>query len=201
MPTSIAGGHLVFGLSAAHSDASMKTFATLALAVVVNQAAWAQTLPTRKAGLWEVSIRPEGAADTAVLKVLQCTDRATDALTLMSIAPGQENCGKPGVARLKEKGHRIRTACHVHEQRVDTVMELKGDLMSRYEGRLETRYPSMVSQTPPPKVFEGRWLGECRAGMRPGDMLLPNGVTVNVVDDRRRAEERQDHHDHKGHKH
>ena len=89
----------------------------------------------------------------------------------------------------------------MHEQRVDTVMELRGDLASRYEGRLETRYPGMASQTPPPKVFEGRWLGECRAGMRPGDMQLPNGVTVNVVDDRRRAEERPDHHDHKGHKH
>ncbi|PJI96654.1 hypothetical protein CLU85_1408 [Acidovorax sp. 69] len=176
----------------------MKTYVVLALAVVVHQAAWAQSVPTRKAGLWEVSIRAEGEAEALALKVLQCTDRASDALTLMSIAPGQENCRKPVVERLKTKGYRIRTACVVHEQRVNTVMDLRGDVTSRYEGRLETRYPTMASQTPSPKLFEGRWLGECRAGMRPGDMLLPNGVTVNVVDDRRRAEINQDH---KGHKH
>lgn len=176
----------------------MRTYAILTLAVLVTQATWAQVLPTRKAGLWEVSIRPEGGADIAALKVLQCTDRATDALTLMSIAPGQENCRKPRIERLKAKGYRIRTACYVHEQRVDTVMDLMGDVTSRYKGRLETQYPGMPSQTPPPKVFEGRWLGACRPGMRPGDMLLPNGVTVNVVDDRKRAET---HEDHKGHKH
>ena len=37
-------------------------------------------------------------------------------------------------------------------------------------------------------LIEGRWLGTCSAGQRAGDMVLPNGITVNVVDDKKRAE-------------
>ena len=28
---------------------------------------------------------------------------------------------------------------------------------------------------------QARWLGPCRPGMKPGEMVLPNGVTVNVM--------------------
>lgn len=165
--------------------------------MVVTQASLAQGFPVRKPGLWEISIRSEGEEQARSIKVLQCTDRTTDAVTLMSIAPGQENCRSARTEKQKAGGYRIRTSCFVHEQRVETVMQLKGDLSSRYEGRLETRYPTMPAQQPGPKRFEGQWTGDCRTGMRPGDMLLPNGVTVNVVDDRKRAETQ----DHKGHNH
>jgi hypothetical protein len=30
-------------------------------------------------------------------------------------------------------------------------------------------------------VIDGRHVGACPAGMKPGDMVLPNGLTINVV--------------------
>ena len=151
------------------------------LIVFMAAQAQSQTIPTRKPGLWEVVIRGEHEPDTRAIKVLQCTDHEAEAQTLMSIAPGQEDCQPPEVTQ-ENTGHRqIRTVCVVHDSRVNTSIELSGDLDRHYSGTLDTHYSRADIPSPGRKVFEGRWLGECRPGMKPGDMLLPNGVTVNVL--------------------
>jgi len=30
-------------------------------------------------------------------------------------------------------------------------------------------------------VIDGRHVGPCPAGMKPGDLILPNGLTLNLV--------------------
>ena len=108
---------------------------------------------------------------------------------LMAIVPGQENCHEtPAARRAEGAGYDIRTVCQVHGNRIETRMKLEGDLQSAYEGHFVVKLSQAVPQPPGPMAFEGRWLGACKAGQRPGDMVLPNGVTVNVVDDRKRAE-------------
>lgn len=172
----------------------------------------AAPLPARKTGLWEVTLRGEGLtlkrsgqAPQAAQTVQQCTSAEAEPVMLLSIVPGQENCREVRVGRrAKGGGHDIRTVCHVHDNRVDSHMELQGDLQSAYSGAFEVKYSQTPLRNTGRMVFEGRWLGPCRSGQRPGDMVLPNGVTVNVVDDRKRAESRgsEGHgHDHGGHGH
>ncbi|MFN4117192.1 DUF3617 domain-containing protein [Acidovorax sp.] len=173
----------------------------------VPKASRQAVLPARKDGLWEVLVRSDdlvlkraGRGTPQPVTVRQCTSAAVEPIMLMSIVPGQEDCHERKVLRRgkgAEAGHDIITVCYVHDNRVDTQMRLLGDLQSTYHGSFEAKFPKTPLHNTGRMVFEGRWLGDCAAGQRPGDMLLPNGVTVNVVDDHRRAQNA----DHSGHKH
>ena len=170
----------------------------------VQKPAEKSTLPARKAGLWEVMVRSDdlvlqrqGQAKPLPQTVQMCTDAVSEPVMLLSIVPGQENCrevtAKPRSAKAGG-GWEIRSLCFVHDNRVEADMQLTGDLQAEYRGAYSVKYPATLMHNTGRMLFEGRRLGDCSAGQRPGDMVLPNGVTVNVVADRKRAEEG-------GHKH
>lgn len=199
---------LAWGASCAAHEAQ-HTGATHPAAKAANapQGSRQPSLPTRKDGLWEVLVRSDdlvlkraGRASPQPVTVRQCTSAAAEPAMLMSIVPGQEDCHERKVRRRAKgaaAGYDISTVCYVHDNRVNTQMQLLGDLQSAYHGSFQTKFPQTPLHNTARMVFEGRWLGACAAGQRPGDMLLPNGVTVNVVDDHQRAQNA----DHTGHKH
>jgi len=149
-------------------------------------------LPARKAGLWEVVVQahaPAGGMRQAAQTVRQCTDARAERLMLLSIVPGQEHCSRFTVAgSAAGGGYDIVGACSVHDQRVVLHAQLRGDLESAYSGTYRVEHASAAPVVNGSVDFQGRWLGQCGPGMRPGDMLLPNGIKVNVVDDIGRAE-------------
>jgi hypothetical protein len=175
---------------------NMKTCSVWLLAALALTSANAHELPARKPGLWELTLRSERGASQRVQRVQQCTSRQAEAVMLLSVVPGQEDCHQV-TAKRRGKVHEIRTVCYVHDQRVDAHVQLSGDLNSSYSGSYEVKFAQHGAVADSRALIEGRWLGACSQGQRPGDMVLPNGVTVNVVDDRKRAEA----HDHSGHKH
>lgn len=160
----------------------MRRHTMAGLLALACASAWAQELPKRKPGLWEITLQTPGR--TAVT-VRQCTDQAHDTEVLLAMAPGQENCQAPKVRREQGRYH-VETACEVHGTPVNTRFVLSGDLQSRYEGHHATlhhdtmRHPGQKPATSAQHV-EGRWLSACPTGMQPGDMTLPNGITVNVL--------------------
>jgi hypothetical protein len=166
------------------------------------------TLPVRKDGLWAVTVRSDdlvlrqqGQAKPGPVTVQMCTRREVEPVMLLSMVPGQENCQKLEVVRLgktAEAGFEVRSTCQVHDVKSEMQLELRGDLQARYHGSFSVNFPQMPMQNTGRMVFEGRWLGECAAGQRPGDIRLPNGATVNVVEARQRAEKSPEHdHQHK----
>lgn len=160
---------------------------------VVKPSADRANLPMRKAGLWEVTIQGHAAPGARGVRqsaqtVLQCTDAKAERVMLLSILPTQENCGAFNVASSKKGSYDIAGACKVHDQRVVLNMQLRGDLNAMYGGTYSAEYPGAAMAKVGPVGFQGRWLGACKPGQRPGDMVLPNGAKVNVVDDVERAE-------------
>ena len=161
-------------------------------------------LPARKSGLWEVTVRSDelmlrrqGQAQSRPQTVQMCTSVEAESVMLFAIVPGQQNCREVNARPRSAKsggGWDIRTLCFVHDNRVETEMQLTGDLQAEYRGAYNVKYPATPMHNTGRMLFEGRRLGDCRAGQQPGDMVLPNGVTVNVVADQKRAEEA-------GHKH
>lgn len=158
--------------------------------------AQAQSLPARKPGLWEVTVRSVNDPAARSQTVQQCTAKDSEGVMLLAVVPGQEHCHDAKVRRSGGR-HEVRTVCYVHDNRVDATVELSGDLQSAYRGVFEVKYAKPVRFNPGRTEFEGRWLGACKAGQQPGDMVLPNGATVNVVEDRKRAAS----HVHAGHPH
>lgn len=157
----------------------MKAWGVLAASLMLALTSEAaQTVPSRKPGLWEIQLTGEAPASRQPVTVQQCLDKAHDREMLLSLALGQDDCKRP---RVQRQGVRTTLAsrCVVHGQTLDLAMEWSGDFQSQYAGRYQVRnmHTGRVEST----RFEARWLSACRTGMRPGDMVLPNGITVNVL--------------------
>jgi hypothetical protein len=150
----------------------------------------ADTLPARTPGLWEVSIAAAGQSVMRQQKVLQCTTPQVDAVTLLAVVPGQEHCHETRVKK-GANGTRfdVQTVCFVHDNRVTARIQLSGDFQQSYQGQFEVSYSRPVAHgSAGVTQFSGRRLGDCRPGMKPSDMVLPNGVTVNIVDSLKQRE-------------
>lgn len=150
----------------------------------------------RKPGLWAVSIHMADQSATDGIEVLQCSAPGVEPDVLLSILPGQENCA-PIEARVKPGKRTIGTRCRVHDMRTAARLELVGDFSTDYRGKFSVSFtPADARQASRREArrFEARWLGPCRPGMMPGDMILSNGVTVNVIRDKLARDHEHDAH-------
>ena len=155
----------------------------------------ADDLPVRKPGLWEVSIIGAGQSVMRQQKVLQCTTKDVDAVTMLAVVPGQDHCHETSVKKVDGQ-FTVQTVCFVHDNRVTARIRLQCDFQQSYQGDFEVAYSKPVgNQARGVTQFSGRRLGDCKAGMKPADMVLPNGVTVNIVESMKQRES------HEGHKH
>ena len=182
----------------------MKRYIAGSIVLMACQAGWAaQGLPVLKEGLWEVVVQNQKEPAPPPVKVLQCVDKKTSALMLMSPFSGQEGCCAPKVKK-SGAGYSVQTNCAVHDVKVVTQAQIKGDFSSRYTGSFETLVASTEIAQPPAQRFEGRWLDACKPGMKPGDLELPNRITINLKE-KAAAGAKHEHHDHDhsapGHKH
>jgi hypothetical protein len=185
----------------------MKRYFAASVVLMACQAGWAaQGLPVLKEGLWEVVVQNQQEPAPPPVKVLQCVDKKTSALMLLSPAPVQENCRAP---KVKKSGSRysVQTVCAVHDVKVNTTYLLSGDFSSRYSATFETRFASTEISQPPARKYEGNWQGPCKPGMKPADLELPNRITINLLDSAKKAAKAEQGHDHDhdhsapGHKH
>lgn len=150
----------------------------------------ADALPQRESGFWEVTVvDPESSSRSKPVLIRECTSTEVDAQLLLGVAPAQENCDPP-VVRTLDAGWTVETMCRVHGHKLDTAFAFEGDFVTSYTGRYESQNldgcAGHSAECPKVRSFEGRRLGACPAGMGPGDVLLPNGLKVNVLDSSRR---------------
>lgn len=152
-----------------------------ALAASIAVAADPPAPKVRAPGLWEVKLHRD--SPLAPIRIEQCSAAASEPEILLSIVPGQEHCEPP---RLRPAPGKlvIETHCRVHGKRVDATLTLEGDRRSAYSGsfRVEERITR----------FDARHLGDCRPGMKAGDMVLSNGIVVNVLRDNAARREHKD---------
>ena len=158
--------------------------AIVALAAPLATAAALPDLPKRKSGLWDMTMTrdpapPGGAAG----KMQMCIDEKIDDMTKqMGQSAAREMCSKTEFHR---EGDKIvgDSVCKVDQSTVTTHTVLAGKFDSEYQADIQTRFdPPMMGMGQSHMVIKGRWVGPCKAGQRPGDMVMPNGMTINVFD-------------------
>jgi hypothetical protein len=168
-------------------EGCMRRLAIVATLVLVAGNALALDLPTRKAGLWELKMVFQGRNLPAqVMK--HCTDAATDKLMNMNFGGSNEqHCSKQD---MKNVGGTIL---------VDSVCTFGGATITSHAvvtGSFDSAYNVDVTSTreggpPMPGVAPGgqthmtidaKWLGVCAAGQKPGDVVMSNGMSMNVLD-------------------
>ena len=139
-------------------------------------------LPPRKAGLWEMKMSMEGGAMPA--SVMQhCVDAATDKqMQQMGSNMRAENCSKQDVRR---SGATITfdSVCRMGDMTMSSQGTVTGSFESGYTMKMTSRReggPGMPAETK--MTIEAKWTGPCKADQKPGDVIMGNGMKMNVGD-------------------
>jgi len=155
----------------------------LALALVAVAAhATAQDFPKLKSGLWTSTTTTQGRDKGEPRPSLLCLDDSVQReMYQMSVGMMAGLCSKHD---LKVTGNRVTAdaVCDlgVTKMRSSSVMTLTGD--SAYHTEVRASFDPPLKGTPKDSVtvIDGRHVGECKEGQKPGDMTLPNGQHMNI---------------------
>ena len=138
--------------------------------------------PKRKSGLWEIETS-SGAHPGAAQKAQMCIDQKTDdALNQMGTGMSKDMCSKSNIRR---EGGAIVTdsVCKFGTTTATTHSVVTGQFDSAYKVETRSTYdPPMAGMKEGSAVIHARWVGPCKPDQKPGDMILPSGVKINVND-------------------
>ena len=151
----------------------------LPLLAVLPLGAQAAEIPHRKPGLWTLTMKfGDGKLPPRETKL--CVDAATDA-AFLRYNEGATQCSKHDVT-VSGNQTIIDSVCTIndHTSTGHAVMTWAGD--TAYHLDSTTRWsPPLYGKTESHTAQDGKWTGACPASMKPGDMTMPGGMTVNVL--------------------
>ena len=159
-------------------------FACVAPALACVTSAAAQDFPTRRAGLWEVTINHEGG--NAPQTMQQCTDAETD--KLMNAFGGDissDLCSKQEVQKVGTTLV-INAACQIGPMKSTSQSVVSGDFSSNYTVKVTSKVEGLPAAakglTGGTTTIQARWVSACKPDQRPGDIVMPGGKTMNIRD-------------------
>lgn len=139
-------------------------------------------MPARKAGLWQMTMVFDGAGMPHQV-VKQCIDAATDKeMNSLGGRMGAESCSQPAIQRAGDSII-IDSECKMGGHTTRSHAVATGDFNSAYTVKVDSKQdgppapgmPAAMSMT-----INAKWLGPCTAGQKPGDMIMSNGMTINI---------------------
>ena len=156
------------------------TIALLALGVVPVPAAVAQDAPKLRAGQWEVVRKSDRAGDKGMRMTMCMDDAMQREMWTMGMGAMRGMCSKSDIRFTGGRGS-VDLVCNMggSTMRSKAAITFNGD--TAYRTDIDTTYdPPSNGMARARTVVESRWLGACKAGQHPGDMVLPNGTTINM---------------------
>lgn len=166
----------------------MRGHSAIVLASLLSSSpAFALDIPTRKAGLWELKMEFEGRNLPAQI-MQQCTDAATDKLMNLNFGGAAErNCQKRDV---RNNGGTITvdSVCQFGDTTTTSHAVVSGDFNSAYTVQINSTrqggrpIPGVAPGAESHMTIAAKWLGPCAAGQKPGDVMMGNGMRMNVLE-------------------
>ena len=165
----------------------MRVLLAILLMLVSSGAYAAMDIPARKAGLWQMTMNFEGG-HIPQQSIKQCIDAATD--KMMNSMGGQmskEACSKQDMQRV---GNTIVVDSVCKSPMGGTNVAhavVSGDFNSGYTVKVESKQEGGQATPGMPAggmkmTIDAKWLGPCAADQKPGDMIMGNGMKVNIRD-------------------
>jgi hypothetical protein len=134
----------------------------------------ADELPSRKPGLWQVEMN---IGSRIAQTMQQCIDAATDQMMQQGVP--RADCSKRDVQK-SANAITIDSACTINGKASTTHAVITGSFDSSY-----TMTVTSQSDTAPggktTMTIAAKWLSACAADQKPGDMIMANGVKINVL--------------------
>jgi hypothetical protein len=166
----------------------MRRLPFVALSLLLGAPAMTQDappqMPARKAGLWEIKMTMEGGRMPPQTSQ-QCIDAETD--KLMNTFGGgmrQQMCSQQEVKKMGT-GIIVSSTCEMGGVKMTSVGVITGDFDSAYTVKVTSKVEGNAPKGGPAETkmqLDAKWMGECKAGQKPGDMIMPGGVKVNIHD-------------------
>ena len=154
----------------------------LFLAAAIATPAQATDLPARKPGLWEVKTSIEGSP--RALTVRQCVDASTDQMLQSSAGPFSAAACPDREVKKSDASMSIDSRCSLGGKPATAHAVVAGSFDSAYTMTVTSEGADLPAMT---MTSEGKWLGACAAGQQPGDVVMANGVKVNIPELQKRA--------------
>jgi hypothetical protein len=153
---------------------------TLALSSLAS-AAGPKDMPARKSGLWEIEMHADAMPQPMVTQ--QCIDEKTDNLVQQQgEAQARQHCSKNGV---RKQGNQViaESVCQFDSTTATTRAVFSGDFRQNYRGEINTTYsPPIHGMKSSKQTLEAKWLGPCKPGQKPGDIMMPGMSNMNLND-------------------
>jgi hypothetical protein len=153
------------------------------VALLPADAARAVDLPVRKAGLWEMKILRAGSP-MPEMSMQHCTDETTDKEMSTAASPmAKEMCSKQDIQKTAT-GYVSDSVCGPAGVTVTSHAEITGDFNSAYTVKSTSHSDRGPGGAPreTTTTIEAKWLGPCKADQKPGDIVMPGGVKMNIKD-------------------
>ena len=150
--------------------------------VSLAQAAGLEDLPKRKPGLWEMSVVSANGKQAPVTSRV-CIDAATDAaLTSFAVGVTTQICSKRDI-HVSGSVATIDAVCKIGDsvQTSHSTITFSGTTAYRAEARVHSE-PPFMGRSDSTAAQEGKWTGPCPPDMRPGDLVMGNGMKINIQD-------------------
>lgn len=153
------------------------------LAALPAADAGAVELPMRKAGLWEMKTMRTGSPMPEVT-MQHCTDAATDKEMNSSFSPAsKEMCSRQDIQKTAT-GYVTDFVCAVAGMTITSHSEISGDFNAAYTVKSTSHSQGGPAGVPRDSTttIEAKWLGACKPDQKPGDIMMPGGIKMNIKD-------------------
>ena len=154
-----------------------KIVAVAGVAVITPSFALANTpMPHQKPGLWEKSMTTMMGHPYTTQSCV--TEESEAKMSVFSSQLRQKNCSSSSVTRNVDGSWTSTSTCKIGPGTARTThAHVTGDLNSKY-----TMVLISDGSTKPEMTMTMTWMGSCKPGMRGGDVIMSNGMKMNVLD-------------------
>ncbi|MCC7080070.1 MAG: DUF3617 family protein [Burkholderiales bacterium] len=143
-------------------------------------ASWAASMdaPKRKPGLWQQTVTTTGLA-VPPQSMSMCTDEKTDDLTAARAGQSRE-CQQQSIRR-DGNAFVVDAVCRSGDTTIRTHGRFSGDFTARYSGELRSTFePPMQGMKEMTQIIDARWIGPCKPGQKPGDVMMQGMGSMNM---------------------
>ena len=154
----------------------------LGLVALPVSGARAVDLPLRKAGLWEMKVLHTGSP-MPEMTMQHCTDETTDKSMSTAVSPmGKDICSKQDIQKTAT-GYATDSVCGIAGMSIKSHAEIIGDFNSAYTVKSSSHAEGgAAGSRDTTMTIEAKWLGACKSDQKPGDIIMPGGMKMNVKD-------------------
>jgi hypothetical protein len=155
--------------------------------LLIAAPAGAVDLPARKAGLWELTMNFHNSR-LPHQTMRQCTDADSDRLMNLNFAGSNEQaCSKKDIVP-NGTGYVVDSICNFGGVTTTSHAVVTGSFDSAYSVDVNSTreggpaMPGAAVGAASHMTIAAKWLGPCAAGDKPGDVIMSNGMKMNVIE-------------------